>query len=239
MQFHELQKRLKVLGVDVSSETLHNWKNAGLITSPRLITRQEFKKRHLIGPGRRYVKKPGPKNYDWPEEAVYEAAGCWGARHLAIDRADVSNETLKRVEVLAEAFYKNIDAVDLRPDYAPDGAIGTYFSSYDIHTLFIAYVAAYEKAWHNRLMKQRVNIKYLVMEKMNCSRVDSFEVKHFYPVVGVELENIDTNRDRIMFDFIEPWEYIDPATDERYEIVRDEAGCHKFVKTPSPGERFL
>jgi len=87
------------------------------------------------------VKMPGP-NYEWAEEAVYEAAACWAVKHLTPFGSDVPNETLKRVKVLAGEFFRNVQAVDWRQDYAPDGTADAYFSSYDVHTLFVAYLAA-------------------------------------------------------------------------------------------------
>jgi|GEM_PF-2134234 hypothetical protein len=86
-------------------------------------------------------------------------------------------------------------------------------------------------------MKQRVKVKYHVMTKFNCTKNDG--VEHFYPVIGVELEKGDDNYDSLTWDYVEPWEYIDPHTDQPYETARDENGCRKFVKQPPPGERFL
>jgi len=233
MRFKELRERLHNLGVDIHQSTLHGWAQAGLVTSP------EYKppRRRRGRPSGKQVKMRGP-NYEWPKEAVCEAAACWAVKHLNPSGTDVPNKTLKRVKVLAEAFFKNVHAVDWREDFAPDGSVNTYFSSYDIHTLFVAYIAAYEKASDPRCkIKQHVMVKYYVVTKFNCRKDDFFE--EFYPIIDVKLEKIDKDYDVLTWEYIEPWEYIDPETGKRYETTRDENGCTKFVKQPPPGERFL
>lgn len=233
MKFRELQKRLESVGADVLPRTLHNWEKAGLITSPELKKRRRGRRGR---PSYKYVKTPGP-NYERPDKALYEAAACWAVKHQTPFGDHVPNETLKRVKVLAEEFFINVHAVDWREDFAPDGTADTYFSSYDVHTLFVAYMAAYEKAVHGYRMRQRVKVKYHVMAKFNCRKNDNFE--SFYPIIGVELVKIDNDCDVLTWDYIEPWEYIDPITDQAYETTRDENGCRRFVKQPPPGERFL
>lgn len=51
--------------------------------------------------------------------------------------------------------------------------------------------------------------------------------------------HVGGERDTLTWDYVEPWEYLDPETEERYEIVRDENGCQTFVKQPPLGQRFL
>jgi hypothetical protein len=228
MDFNELQSRLNKVGVVVPDGTLRRWASDGLVTGPK-----KYKK---LRPGYKNRYLPG-RFMNWPEKAVYEAAAYWAVKHSDPSGIYVTKETMKRIKTLTEKFFKNVDAVDRRQDYAPDGTPNMYFSSYDIHPLFVAYIAAYEKAFDKRRMDQRIKVKYCVVKKLNCRKNDSFE--DFYPVVGVELEEIDNDCDVLTWDEINPSEYIDPDTGKKYEIIRDENGCSKFVKQPSPEERFL
>jgi hypothetical protein len=228
MDFNELRSRLDELGVDIADGTLRRWASDGLIAGP-----EKYKKLRE-GSKNRYRRG---RFMNWPEQAVYEAAACWAVRHRDPIGSYIPKETIKRIKALKDQFFKNVYAVDWRQDYAPDGTANMYFSSYDIHPLFKAYVAAYEKAFDKRRMDQQVKVKYLVMTKLNCRKNDNFE--DFYPVVGVEVKKIDSDCDVLTWDYVEPWEYLDPDTGEQYEIIRDENGCTKFVKQPPHGERFL
>jgi hypothetical protein len=228
MDFKELQSRLNEVGVVVPDGTLRRWAADGLITGPAKYKklREGSKNRYRRG---RFMS--------WPDKAVYEAAACWAVKNLDPIGIYVPKETIKRIKTLADEFFKNVDAVDWRQDYAPDGTPNMYFSSYDIHPLFVTYVAAYEKAFDKRRMDQQIQVKYHVMTKLNCSKND--DSKRFYPVVGVELEKIDKDCDILTWDHVEPWQYLDPDTGKPYEIIRDENGCSKFVKQPLPEQRFL
>ncbi|MGZ4905031.1 MAG: hypothetical protein ACXVIG_06790 [Halobacteriota archaeon] len=177
---------------------------------------------------------------DWPEQAVYEIAACWAIKHLTHLGKYVPNDTIKRIKVLVGEFFKDVGAVDSRLDYGPDGKSRMYFSSYEIHPLSVAYIAAYEKAYKKCDVHQPVKVKYSVLTKLNCPKIGSF-----YPIIGVELETIRKEQNDQTQDYIEPfqevnpWEYFDPDTGEKYEIARDKNGCSNVVKKPHPGERFL
>lgn len=172
---------------------------------------------------------------NWPQRTVYEAVACWSVKNFVQYGEFLPQETIKRIRVLAYEFFKDITAVELRQDYSPEGSANTYFSSYDIHPIFVTYMAAYEKAFHKRPILQQVKVTYHVITKFNCRKND--DVEYFYPVVGVTLQECDV--DCLTWDYIEPWEVIDPLTNQPYKIERNENGCNEFVKRPSEQERFL
>jgi len=225
VQLLTIQRRLKDLGVKVPERTLRDWAGAGIIAGSQSAPPNP--------PGRPKkgtedkMAKPGPRR-EWPVEAVYEAAACWAIKYLTDPGTEPEYREITKLKVLTYEFFKNAYAIDWWQDYV---------SSYDIDPLFVVYIAAYEKAVANCKIRQRVKVKYHVMSKMNCNRIDGF--KRFYPVVGVELEKSNGDCDYLTWDYVEPWEYIDPRTDQPYEIVRDENGCSKFVKQPPLGQRFL
>ena len=223
MRLPELQARLKALGVNVPNRTLQSWAQTGLIAASEREKRRRG--RPPKGKGKLPGKFPGPRNIR-PVEAVYEAAACWAVKNLTNLKPEHSE--IMRLKLLTYEFFKNVYAVDWWQDYA---------SSHDIDPLFRNIYRCIRKGGCPLEDTERIKVKYHVMTKFNCRKND--KVEYFYPVIGVELEKIDNDCDVLTWDYVEPWEYHDPDTGKRYQTIRDENGCTKFVKQPPPGERFL
>jgi len=237
MNIKELQKRLKELevvnpetGAVIPERTLREWASQDFIPQPILATRKTRRKAGRppgsVSKGKRneiIVRGAPGRHYEWPEEAVFEAAACWALKHLNPRQGSVPKETIKRVKMLVHKFFENVSAVGYRIDYSPDGIKRAFFSSYDIDPLFRTYLTAYEKALNKVPLTDRVKITYYFVP-LHC-RKNNFDTYPLWKIVDVRLEHVAGDQDFLAFKRIERWEYIDPDTEKPLEIDWDTNNC--------------
>jgi len=121
MNYKELQKRLRRLGISISEGTLRRWASAGLV--PRPTT---FFKRRKGTPGRppktlKFEQPSRGRFTDWPEDVVEQAAAIWAIRNklqytrdaataTSLGRRNVPSEIARRVKEEATNLHNLLES---------------------------------------------------------------------------------------------------------------------------------
>jgi hypothetical protein len=183
MEFEELQVRLRQIDVVVKDGTLRRWATTKLIAGP-----ERFSKSGTQG-----------QFWDWPEEAVEDAAAVWALKNLDTYWANPNHNAIRRVKhkakELHELYTKHLTLDKLagdeyRKDVTPKGETGTFFHSYDLHPLLIIWITTIEKVRHKVAIKENRLVTFCwVKEKVQGETKLAFH--------GVKLGESDKNELKI------------------------------------------
>ncbi|MGZ7132208.1 MAG: hypothetical protein ACXVH6_02385, partial [Halobacteriota archaeon] len=120
----------------------------------------------ISGPTRYTEKRRRGQFQDWPPQAVEEAAVVWTLRHLDIDwlLSPPPADMVKRIKYEADAIHKKLktDATFCRhfveQSFTPEGKVGYYLKSYDLHPFIQAQIITLEKVKHKRSVREPLKV---------------------------------------------------------------------------------
>jgi hypothetical protein len=173
MDHDEFSDRLSEIGLspkDLPRSTLRNWAREGLIPGP-----SPYSKKGRSGRFR-----------NWPQEAVEEAAAVWALRNLESGwfLSPPPSDTVKRIKFEADSIHNKLkNDINFCRHFAeksfdPEGRVGYYLKSYDLHPYIVTRISTIEKVRHTKSVRETAKVVFLWNEhSLNENGEEPFEWK--------------------------------------------------------------
>jgi hypothetical protein len=173
MDHGDFTKQLDEVGLgrtDLPRSTLRNWARAGLIPGPSPYTKKGKRGRFR----------------NWPDEAVEEAAAVWALRNLESGwfLSPPPSDAVKRIKFEADSIHKKLkNDVNFcrhfgKKSFDPEGRVGYYLKSYDLHPFIVTRIATIEKVRYTKSVRETAKVVFLWNEhSLNENGEEPFEWK--------------------------------------------------------------
>jgi hypothetical protein len=173
MDHKDFTDQLTEVGLDskkLPRSTLRNWAREGLIPGPEPYTKKGRQGRFR----------------NWPDEAVEEAAAVWALRNLKAGwfLSPPPSEKVKRIKFEADSIHKKLKNDEdfsrhfVEKSFDPEGRVGDYLKSYDLHPFIVTRIATIEKVRHIKSVRETAKVVFLWNEhSLNENGEEPFEGK--------------------------------------------------------------